>query len=152
MQTLPVNYAGFLFILLAILFFILEIKVVSYGMLSIAGILCLVLGSLMLFRTPDLSGSLALSVWVPTVLTVSVFFAAVTALAFRAQRTKPQTGIQALEGQMGTVTRAISPDGKVFVNGELWNAFSDEEIPLGEKIVVVSVVNLKLKVKRISVR
>lgn len=152
MQTLPVNYAGFLFILLAVVFFILEIKVVSYGMLSVAGIVCLVLGTLMLFRTPDLSGSLALSVWIPTVLTVSAFFAGVAALAFRAQRARPQTGVEALEGQVGEVIQPIRPEGKVFVSGELWNAFSDEDIPAGEKIVVVSVVNLKLKVKRISVR
>lgn len=152
MQTLPVNYAGFLFILLAVVFFILEIKVVSYGMLSVAGIVCLVLGTLMLFRTPDLSGSLALSVWIPTVLTVSAFFAGVAALAFRAQRSRPQTGVEALEGQVGEVIQPICPEGKVFVSGELWNAFSDEDIPAGEKIVVVSVVNLKLKVKRISVR
>ena len=152
MQTLPVNYAGFLFILLAILFFILEIKVTSYGMLSIAGIISLVLGSLMLFRSPDNTSRLALSVFIPTVLTVSGFFVAVAALAFRAQMAKPQTGKEALEGLVGEVTKSLCPEGKVFINGELWNAVADEEIGEGEKVQVVSVDNLKLKVKRISVR
>ena len=152
MQTLPVNYAGFLFILLAILFFILEVKVTSYGMLSIAGIISLVLGSLMLFRSPDNTSRLALSVFIPTVLTVSGFFVAVAALAFRAQMAKPQTGKEALEGLVGEVTKSLCPEGKVFINGELWNAVADEEIGEGEKVQVVSVDNLKLKVKRISVR
>jgi len=152
LQTLPVNFAGVLLILLAVIFFILEISVVSYGMLSIAGAVSLLLGSLMLFRVPGESTRIAYSVLIPTVLTVSGFFVAVTSLAVRAHRISPQTGTEALVGMVGEVTRDLTPEGKVFVSGELWNAVADETIPAGRKVEVVSVDSLKLKVKRIDAR
>ncbi|MDY0042072.1 MAG: NfeD family protein [Desulforhabdus sp.] len=150
LQSLPVNYAGILLILLAIVFFILEIKVASYGMLSLAGVVSLVLGSLMLFQTRGYGSQLDMSVLIPTVLTVSAFFVVVASLAFRAQLRKPQTGMEALEGEVAIVQKDLSPEGKVFVAGELWNAEADEPIAAGEKVRVVSVENLKLKVKRID--
>lgn len=152
LQTLSVNYAGFLIILLAVIFFILEIKVASHGMLSIAGVLCLVLGSLMLFRAPGSTTALAMSVFIPTVLTVSAFFATVASLAFRAQISRPQIGVEAFEGLIGEAHTDLRPAGKVFVNGELWNAEADEEILMGEQVQVVSMHNLKLKVRKISGR
>jgi membrane-bound serine protease (ClpP class) len=152
LQTLPVNYAGVLFILLAVLFFILEIKVLSHGLLSFAGVLALVLGSLMLFRVPGYTNRLAMSVFIPTVLIISGFFVTVTTLAFRAQIRKPQTGAESLPGMVGEVKRDLLPEGTVFVNGELWNAIADEEIFAGEKIEVVSEENLRLKVRKISAR
>jgi membrane-bound serine protease (ClpP class) len=152
LQTMPVNYAGFLFILLAIIFFILEIKVVSYGMLSLAGVLCLVLGSLMLFRVPGEANRLALSVLLPTVIAVSAFFVSVATLAFRAQMRRSRTGADALLGAIGDVKEDLSPLGKVFVEGELWNAEADEPIPAGSKVRVLDVENLKLKVERIGDR
>ena len=150
LQSLPVNYAGILLILLAIIFFILEIKIASYGMLSFAGVTSLVLGSLMLFRTRGYGGQLDMSVFVPTIVAVSAFFVVIASLAFRAQMRKPQTGTDALEGEIGIVKKDLSPVGKVFVAGELWNAEADENIPAGQKVLVVSVENLKLKVKRID--
>ncbi|MEN6440162.1 MAG: nodulation protein NfeD [Syntrophobacter sp.] len=152
LQTLPVNYAGFLIILLAVIFFILEIKVASYGMLSIAGVLCLVLGSLMLFRFPEQPMQLAWSVFIPTVAVISLFFIAVAALAFRAQASTPQTGAEALVGLIAEVTTDIDLEGKVFVNGELWNAQAQEKISTGERVEVVAVHNLKLQVKKIGGR
>ena len=150
LQTLPVNYAGFLIILLALVFFIVEIKVASHGLLSLAGMLCMVLGSLMLFRTPEEPGQIALSVLLPTTAVVSIFFAAVARLAFRAQTAKPQTGPGALVGMTGKVQREIDPEGTVFVSGELWNAQAEQRIEAGEKVEVLEVHNLKLKVKRIG--
>jgi membrane-bound serine protease (ClpP class) len=150
MQTLPVNYAGFLFILLALVLFIAEIKVASYGLLSLAGVLCLILGSLMLFRFPGQPMPLALSVLVPTVITISAFFIGVTTLALRAQRSVPKIGNEAFVGLVAEVVQDLSPEGKVFVNGELWNALADEPIPAGTRVTVVSVENLKLQVRRID--
>jgi membrane-bound serine protease (ClpP class) len=152
MQTLPVNYAGILFILLAVLFFILEIKVVSYGLLSFAGVLSLVLGSLMLFRVPGHTNRLAMSVFIPTVAVISGFFVAVATLAFRAQMRKPQTGAEALVGMIGEVKKDLVPEGQVFVNGELWSAIADENLFAGEKVEVISLENLRLKVRKISAR
>jgi membrane-bound serine protease (ClpP class) len=150
LQKLPVNYAGFLFIMLAIVFFILEIKVTSYGMLSFAGVVSLVLGSLMLFRVPGEGNGLSMWVFLPTVAVVSGFFVTVAALAFRAQMRKPTTGKEGLLGAVGEVTRELAPEGKVFVEGELWNAFADTPIPKGTKVQVVNIQDLKLKVQRID--
>ncbi len=152
LQALPVNFAGVLLILLSIILFILEITVASYGMLSIAGVLCLVLGSVMLFRVPGETGRLALSVLIPTVLGISAFFVTVSGLAVRAQMSQPQTGTEALIGMVAEVKKELNPEGKVFVYGELWNAEADEFIAAGEKVRVVSVDNLKLKVAKIDAR
>lgn len=152
LQTLPVNYAGFLFIFLAIIFFIVEIKVTSHGLLSLAGVISLVLGSLMLFRYPEAGNPLSMAVFIPTMATVSAFFIAVATLAFRAQARRPQTGVEALEGLMGEAQSDLAPEGKVFVNGELWNAEADEYIRAGERIQVVSVHNLKLKVQKVRAK
>jgi membrane-bound serine protease (ClpP class) len=152
LQTLPVNFAGILLILLAIIFFILEIKVVSYGMLSIAGAVSLFLGSLMLFRVPGHSTRIAYSLLIPTVLAVSGFFAALTSLAVRAQRSKHQAGTEMLIGMVGEVTQDLAPEGKVFVSGELWNAVADEAIAAGQKVEILAVDSLKLKVKKIDAR
>jgi membrane-bound serine protease (ClpP class) len=150
LQSLSVNYAGVLLILLAIIFFILEIKVTSYGLLSFAGVIALVLGSLMLFPARGFGSQLSMSVFIPTIITVSAFFIIVASLAFRAQMRKPQTGAEALEGALAVVKKDLNPEGKVFIAGELWNAEADENIPSGETVRVVAVENLKLKVKKID--
>ena len=147
LQTLPVNYAGILLILLAIVLFIMEMKIASYGLLSVAGVVCLLLGSLMLFEgdTPDMQ--LSLQVLLPTVIIVSGFFVAVAALVFRAQLSKPSTGSYGLVGEIGVVKKALTPEGKVFVHGELWNARSKEPLDEDTRVRVVKVVNLILEVE-----
>ena len=146
LQTLPVNYAGILLIFLAIIFFILEIKVASYGMLSVAGIIALLLGSLMLFEATSPEMRLSWSVLLPTLLLVSGFFVCVAGLAFRAQVAQPKTGANGLIGEKGVVKQAIEPDGKVLVHGELWRARSSRPIREGVKIRVVKVQGLTLEV------
>lgn len=147
LQTLPVNYAGILLIVLAIIFFIMEMKITSYGLLSVAGIISLLLGSLMMFKGtgPDLK--LSWRVLLPTLILVSGFFVLVAGLVFRAQISKPRTGSQGLVGEMGIVKKALAPEGKVFVHGELWNARSEQTIAEGEKVRVVNVMNLMLEVE-----
>jgi len=150
LQTLPVNYAGILLIVLAIIFFIMEMKITSYGLLSIAGIFSLLLGSLMLFEgdTPDTK--LSLQVLLPTVIVISVFFAAVAGLVFRAQMSKPVTGSGGMVGEIGIVQKALTPEGKVFVHGELWNARAKEPLDEHVKVRVVKVVNLILEVESVD--
>ena len=147
LQTLPVNYAGILLIILAIIFFIMEMKISSYGLLSVAGIVSLLLGSLMMFKDtgPDLK--LSLKVLLPTMILISGFFVFVAGLVFRAQMAKPRTGTKGLVGEIGVVKKALAPEGKVFVHGELWNAKSDKEIDEDIKVRVVNVVNLMLEVE-----
>jgi membrane-bound serine protease (ClpP class) len=150
MQTLPVNYAGILLIVLAIIFFIMEMKITSYGLLSVAGIVSLLLGSLMLFEAPTADMKLSLRVVLPTVILISGFFVAVASLVFRAQISKPATGSMGLVGEIGVVKKALTLEGKVFVHGELWNARAKEPLDQNVKVRVVKVVNLILEVESVD--
>jgi membrane-bound serine protease (ClpP class) len=143
-QTLPVNYAGLLLIALAIIFFIVEIKVTSYGALSLGGLISLTLGSIMLFD--DLRVSLKLMA--PTVLLVGGFFVVVSTLAFRAYRTQPKSGMDGLIGKIGLVKEDIDPEGLVFVHGEYWRATAGEKIEADEKVEVEGAEGLLLRVKK----
>jgi membrane-bound serine protease (ClpP class) len=150
MQTLPVNYAGVLLIVLAVVFFILEFKIASYGMLSLAGVVSLLLGSLMLFEGQGPEVRLAWSVLVPTLLIVSGFFIAVAWLVFRAQVSKPISGSAGLVGEIGTVRKRLAPEGKVFVHGELWNATAAKVIEENARVRVVKVTGLLLEVEPVE--
>ena len=147
LQTLPVNYAGILLIVLAIIFFIMEMKIASYGLLSVAGIISLLLGSLMLFEGSPPGMKLSLQVLLPTIILISGFFVAVAGLVFRAQISKPSTGSGGLLGEIGIVRKALTPEGKVFIHGELWNARAKQSLEEKTKVRVVKVVNLTLEVE-----
>jgi len=149
-QTIPVNYAGFLLIMLAIVFFVMEMKIASYGLLSIAGITSLLLGSLMLFESNGTDMRLSWKVLVPTLVVVSGFFVAISGLVFKSQVSKPKTGARGLLGEIGVVKEAILQEGKVFVHGELWKAISKDPIETGTKVRVVRVINLVLEVEPIE--
>jgi len=150
MQTLSVNYAGILLIVMAIIFFIMEMKIASYGLLSIAGVVSLLLGSLMLFKGDTPQMNLSLQVLIPTLVIVSGFFVAVAALVFKSQTSKPKTGTAGLVGEIGIVKQTVNIEGKVFVHGELWNATSKVEIKRDEKVRVINVVNLVLEVEPVN--
>ena len=150
LQALPVNYAGILLILLAIVFFVMEMKITSYGLLSIAGIVSLTLGSLMLFKTGSPEFRLSLQVLLPTMVTVSGFFVVVAGMVFRAQMTRPRTGVRGLLDEVGVVKAVIDPEGKVFVHGELWKAVAGRPIGVGAKVRVIGMDNLVLKVEALE--
>jgi membrane-bound serine protease (ClpP class) len=143
-QTLPVNYAGLLLIALAVIFFIAEIKVASYGILSLGGIVSLTLGSIMLFEDVGVS----LRLMAPTIVLIGGFFVIVSTLAFRAYRSKPQSGVEGLIGEVGIVQKPIDPEGLVFVHGEYWRAVSSEKLEPGEMVAVEEVTGLLLKVRK----
>lgn len=147
MQTLPVNYAGVLLIIFAIILFIAEIKVVSHGMLSVAGIISIVLGSLMLFESPIPDLRVSFSVMIPTII-ISLFFLVVISLAVKAQMNKPRTGLASMVGEIGHAVTKIGEEGKVFVKGEYWNAWSNEPVEKGETVEVVGAKGLKIEVKK----
>jgi membrane-bound serine protease (ClpP class) len=150
LQVLPVNYAGLALILFAIILFIAEIKVVSHGLLAVGGVISLFLGSLMLFQSPVEYMRLSLSVIIPAVLVTSAFFIFAVTMAIRARLKKPTTGAEGLLGEVGMVTTPLAPEGKVSVHGEFWDVVSDQNIEKGEKVQVIAVTNLKLKVKKIE--
>jgi len=148
LQVLPVNYVGILLIILAVILFILEIKIASFGLLAIGGITCLTLGSIMLFETGEQAMRVSWSVVIPTVASVSAFFIFAMGLVVRAWMKKPRTGEQGLIGEIGTALSDLDPEGKVSVHGEYWNARADSRIPRGERVRVIKVERLSLLVTR----
>jgi membrane-bound serine protease (ClpP class) len=150
LQVLPVNYAGLALILFAIILFIAEIKVVSHGLLAVGGVISLFLGSLMLFQGPMEYMRLSLSVIIPAVMVTSAFFIFAATMAIRARLRKPTTGMEGLIGEVGIASTPIALEGKVSIHGEFWGVVSDQNIERGDKVQVIDVINLKLKVKKIE--
>ena len=134
-------------IILAVILFILEMKVTSFGLLSLGGIVALFLGSLMLFEGGAPGVRLPWQVLIPTVVMVSGFFIVIAGLGFRSQMSKPKTGGKGLIGDIGVAKTRLEPEGKVFVHGELWNAVADGTIESGAKVRVIGLDDLTLKVE-----
>jgi len=149
-QTLPVNYAGILLIILAIILFILEVKIVSHGILTLGGIISMIIGSIMLFESPAPFFRLSLYVILPAVIVTALFFVITFTLAFKAWKRKPVTGAEGIVGLEGIARSDIKDDGMVYVRGEIWSAFSDEPIKSGERVRVEAVSGLRLKVKKLD--
>lgn len=148
LSVLPVNYAGIALILLAMIFFIAEVKVVSYGLLTVGGVIALVLGSLMLFRSADPAIRVGLDVIGAAVLFTVLVVGFMTVMAVRAHRSQIRTGSEGLINERGVARSAIEPTGKVFVHGELWRATSTEPIAAGAEVVVTRVDGMTLHVRR----
>ncbi len=150
LQTLPVNFAGVLLIIFGIILFVAEIKIISHGMLTVSGIISLVLGSLMLFESSIPALRVSLKVMIPTIVLTTLFFVAIIGLAVKAQMRKPVTGAEGMIGKKGEAVTPVYEDGKVFIKGEHWNAYSTDMIEEGENIVVAGMKGLKLEVKKMN--
>ncbi len=150
LQTLSANYAGVLLILLAIIMFIAEIKIASYGVLSIGGIIALTLGSLMLFQSSVPYLRISWNVMVPSIILTSAFFLTIVGLTIKAQRRQPSTGYEGLVNMVGTACTDIYQEGKVFVHGEYWDARSTVLIKKGSAVRVVKVKNMLVEVEKIT--
>jgi len=148
-QILPINYVGLTLIVLSVGLFILEIKVQSYGILSLGGIAAMLIGSIMLVNSPIPELKPSLSFIIPMALGLSAIFIFLVIIAIRAHSKKASTGREGLLGEIGVVHSDLSPEGKVFVHGEIWRAEASEAIPKGTKVVVVEVMDgLKIRVKK----
>ncbi len=150
-SSLPINYVGVLLIILAVVLFILEIKVVSYGMLSIGGIIAMAFGSLMLIDSSEPYLQISRAVMAATVTVSAGFFLLVTGMVIRTQRRPITSGTEGMVGETGEAIDAINGKGMVFVHGEYWQACSDQPIVAGATIEIVRVMDgLKLKVKEVN--
>jgi len=148
-QTLPVNYAGLLLIILAIILFILEVKIVSHGVLTIGGIISMIIGSLMLFESPGPFIKLSIYIILPAAIATALFFTLTISLALKAHRRRPITGTEGLIGEEGIAGSEITMDGgTALIHGEIWQAYADETINKGDKVVVESMKGLKIKVRK----
>jgi membrane-bound serine protease (ClpP class) len=154
MSSMPVNYAGLSLIIFGILLFLLEIKIISHGLLTIGGIISVLLGSMFLFRQSPTENIVAVSrsVIFATTATTALFFVFVVGMGLKAQRLKPVTGSNALIGMKGEALNLIDPAGMVKVNGEMWNAVSlSGKINEGDNIVVKEIKDLTLYVEHVSI-
>ncbi len=150
MQTLPINYAGLALMLLSAVLFLLEIKVVSHGILAIGGTISLILGSLMLIDADAPAMRISLSVIIPTVIFTLAFFIFVLYFALKAQKRKVVTGPAGIIGEIAEVKSMEGGKGMVFVHGEYWKAESPTlDLPAGTKVKVVAIEGMTLKVEKI---
>jgi membrane-bound serine protease (ClpP class) len=151
-QALPINFAGVLFILLALTLFLLEVKIASNGILGGGGVISLILGSLMLVNDAQWPyKGISLSVIIPTAIVFTLFFFMAAYFALKAHKRKVSTGEKGLVGEIGTVKKTVGPNGgSVFIHGEYWNAIADENIKPSSKIRVVDVMGMEVKVEKVE--
>ena len=149
LSTLPVNYAGIALLLLAAVFFIAEVKVASHGLLAAGGVISMVLGSIILFRTEG--ARLPWTVIGGATLTTAAFFLLVVGAGLRAQRLAVRTGSAGLKGRRATVIERLAPTGMVRVDGELWRAASAEgAVDAGSDVEITGNEGLTLLVRPVS--
>jgi membrane-bound serine protease (ClpP class) len=151
LNLLPTRFAALVLIAGAFALFALEAKFVSHGVLTIGGITLLVIGGLLLVDAPIPE----MRVRLVTALSVSIPLGIITAflmsIAVRARRNKVVTGSEGLIGETGLAQTTLSPQGKVFVHGEIWDATSSVSIPAGERVIVRKVDGLTLQVEPMTI-
>jgi len=145
---LPINIAGLALIGLAVLLFIADVYAPTHGVLTFGGIVAFFLGALMLFNRSDPAFHLSLRYIIPATLMTAAFFVFVVAAGLRAQRLPARTGKEAMFVEIGTAVRRIDREsGKVFVEGEYWNATSETPVESGHPVEIIGLEGLTLKVK-----
>ena len=150
LQTLPVNYTGLLLIGLGMVMFILEIKVTSFGMLILGGIVAMSLGALMLIDSPEEYLRIPVSTIVLVVGTTAGLFLFVVGAAVRSVGRKPVSGREGMLGAIGMVRGRIDPTGTVFVHGTLWSARSASPLEVGETVRVIGIEGMRLTVEKVT--
>ena len=147
-QIIPVNWAGVLLIVLAIGLFAAEVKVASYGLLTLGGLVAMILGAMMLVDSP--LPELRVDAWrlAPFILAFAAFTIVLVRLVVQAQRRRPQTGAEGLVGRRGEAETGLTPEGWVVVQGERWRARSAEPVAAHDPVVVESVEGLLLRVRK----
>jgi membrane-bound serine protease (ClpP class) len=146
-SVLPVNWAGVALILIAAGLFVLEVKVTSYGLLTLGGIACFVAGALMLFDTPIPEMRLSLLMVLPTAIAVAAVMIFLLSRVIEAHQKPTLTGKEGLIGEIGEVLTALSPEGKVKVHGEYWDAYCEgSEVAAGTHVKVVAIRGRRLDV------
>jgi membrane-bound serine protease (ClpP class) len=149
LSVLPINWTGAALLLLALVFFALEAKLASHGILGTGGAIAMVLGALLLVEGPP-----EMRIRLSTALAVSVPFAIITiflvSLVLRARRNKVVTGAAGMVDEIGTVHTELSPAGKVYIHGEYWDAVSATPVAPGARVRVVALDGLRLRVEPVS--
>lgn len=147
-RVLPINIAGILLIVLAIILFILELNITSYGLLTIGGIISFVLGAMILFDSPLPGFEIPMSTIIAIVVFLLFFFFIVVRSILAAHKGRISTGMTGLIGEKGKAVTDINESGKVMVHGEIWNAKSGEEIHKGDPVEITETTGMTLTVKK----
>ncbi len=150
MSSMPVNYAGLALIIFGIILYLLEIKVISHGLLAIGGTISVLLGSMILFRTSPVDNFVSLSWSVIFSVTAfsALFFLFLITMGLRAQRAKPVSGESTMLGQMAVTLTPLDPRGQVQLMGEIWRAVSlSRMIEKNEKVIIKDIKELTLYVQ-----
>ncbi len=147
-RIIPVNVAGIAFIVLAVILFILELKITSYGLLTVAGMASFVFGAMILFQSPLKGGYIPMATIIATLLLILGFVFIVLRSVLQAHRGRVSTGMEGLIGETGEAIRAFDGSGKISIHGEIWNAISDGEIGEKEEVTVTGVQGMTLEVRK----
>src|SRR3954469_7788648 len=150
LHLLPIRFAAVVLIFASFVLFALDAKFGTHGVLAIGGIATLVIGALLLVDTPIPE----MRVHLGTALAVSIPLGGITvflmSVALKARHNKVVTGVEGLIGEIGVAQTALSPAGKVFVHGEIWDAITSQDVLAGEKVVVEQVAGFQLRVKPVT--
>jgi len=147
LSVLPINWLGAALLLLAFTLFILEAKFAAHGILGAGGALSMVLGAVMLINSPLPEMRIHLSTAIALALPFSLITMALLSLVVRARRNKVVTGTEGMIGEIGTALTPLTPEGKVFIRGEYWNALASARVPAGQSVRVTAIDKLKLMVE-----
>jgi membrane-bound serine protease (ClpP class) len=150
LQILPFSWLGLIVFLAGVGLLIAEVLITSYGLLFLLGVACLLVGGMMIFDLPEVS-DLRVSFWavlVPGVMGMAAFAAVVLFSVGRSMRRRPAAGVGEMIGMVGRVVSALQPEGSVFVRGEHWKARADEPLVVGDRVEIVAVDGLRLRVRR----
>jgi membrane-bound serine protease (ClpP class) len=147
-SVIPVNWAGVLLIVLALSLFAAEVKVASYGLLTVAGIASMILGAMMLVDAPGAGLGIPLRLLLPAAVVMAAGTFLLVRLVLRAQRSRPVTGGEGLVGRSATALTDLQPGGWVNIQGERWRGVSDSDVRSGEPVTVVSVDGLTVRVRK----
>lgn len=147
-QIIPVSGAGVLLVLLAVALFVAEVKVASYGLLTVAGLVAMILGAMMLVDSDMPELRVSLGSLLPVILVFAAFTIALVRLVLQAQHRRAQTGSEGLVKQSGRAETALAPEGWVLIQGERWRASASEPVAEGEPVVVEAVEGLRLRVRK----
>jgi membrane-bound serine protease (ClpP class) len=154
LQILPFSWLGLFLLAAGLGLFVAEIFFTSYGLLFAAGVACFLMGGSMIFDMPQVS-DLNVSFWsvlMPSVAAMSTFVGIVILAVTRSMRLPEITGAGELVGLFGEARTGLAPDGMVFVRGEIWKAHAEEPIGAGDRVEIVGVDGLELRVRKAPAR
>jgi membrane-bound serine protease (ClpP class) len=150
LSVLPVSFVGAALLILALAFFVAEAFVTSFGLLAAGGVVCLVLGSLMLFDTGESGPRVNLGLVLPLALVIGLLATVLASRVLKSRRTPSRTGADALIGTEGEVLAPLGPGGTVLVHGEYWSAVASAPLSRGVRVRVIGAWGRRLSVESLG--